>query len=416
MMLRKRSNEAATVIGPYRRLGLLGQGAFGQVFTAQHTKTNCLVALKIIPKSTFKSPEQASLLHREVNLMLSADHPFVATIYELLQDEKFWYISMEYLENGNLSTHMKDNNLMDEHRARRLFDEIISALFYLHRDKHIIHRDLKPENILLDHNFHIRLIDFGLANSFTDSKPYCETICGSPVYCSPELLLSQPYTAATDIWASGILLYLMVVGVHPFRGENVTQLLRNITDSDPILPDSISDDLKDLLMRLLAKDPHERCTIPQILTHPWMAEMTERRLQLHDDGAIQKIKIHEGLKELDEKTVDELFLAGYEKEGLLEEIAGGVMNERTAAYKMIRRRDAVTELHNWCIYRDGKPTTPGLLTGRRCESSKVLHSRLTGNGPARRAKEHAVACPKRMVPLARPIAKTFDSSAVEEVA
>lgn len=140
-------------------------------------------------------------------------------------------------------------------KARFYLASVISALEYIHLKK-IVHRDLKPENILIDSHGYIKLIDFGFAKEVVD-KTY--TLCGTPEYLAPEVILGKGYNYSCDIWSLGILLYEMLVGNAPFRSEQEDRLFKMITENKLTFPEKFSDSsAKDLLQKMLVVEPNRR--------------------------------------------------------------------------------------------------------------------------------------------------------------
>jgi serine/threonine protein kinase len=198
--------QAPAQVGNYQILEVLGSGAFATVFRARHRVTMGVVALKAIPKRKLRTMQEFELLQREVNLMKIMDHPFIAGLFGVLDDEENFYLVIELVENGNLLDYINTNKGLTEQQASRIFAQLASVLDYLHHEKHVVHRDLKAEDVLLDANYNIRVVDFGLSRAFTKGNPFLQTTCGSPAYVSPEIIKEEPYTAAADVWSSGILL------------------------------------------------------------------------------------------------------------------------------------------------------------------------------------------------------------------
>ena len=338
--------EAPQSVGPYVVLEVLGRGAFATVYKAQHTITLTVVALKSIAKRNLRSQIEFELLQREVNLMKAMDHPFIASFFEVLDDEKNFYIAIELVENGNLLDYINDNHGLSENEARRIFYQLVTVLEYLHAEKRVVHRDLKAENVLLDRYNNIRLVDFGLSKAFTKGDPFLITTCGSPAYVSPEIIREQPYTSAADVWSAGIVLYAMVVGALPFSADSVPMMLQQVVTVNPILPNNLSPDLRNLLRRLLTKDPTARIRLPEILEHPWLAEYEEAGLTAEDSAVIKSFKAMD-VQHLDTVVVSEMRTLGYDVTGLLQEVKGIQINPRTAAYKMLQRQKIVDEINNW---------------------------------------------------------------------
>ncbi|OHT13370.1 CAMK family protein kinase [Tritrichomonas foetus] len=352
-LLMKEEVEAPQQIGPYQILETIGTGAFATVFKAMHTITMVTVALKCIPKRQLKSKSEFELLQREVKLMRTMDHPFIASLFEVLDDEKNFYIAIEYVENGNLLDYINANKGLQEPEARKIFYQIITTLEYLHIERRVMHRDLKAENVLLDKFFNIRLVDFGLSKAFTKNDPFLMSICGSPAYVSPEIIKEKPYTTAADIWSCGVLLYAMVVGVLPFNGDNITNLLETILSVNPPIPLNLSPELRQLLLRLLNKDPRGRITIQEIKEHPWLADYEDSQIMSDDFGLIKSLKVMD-VTSLDAGVLNEMRAFSYDLGGLLQEIKSCKINSRTAAYKILKRQRTIEEINNWQLVRPSK--------------------------------------------------------------
>jgi serine/threonine protein kinase len=325
-------------IGPYKILEPIGSGAFATVYKALHTITDCIVALKAISKRSLRSMQEFELLQREVNLMKTMDHPFIACFYEVLDDDVNFYLAIELVGNGSLLDHINANMGLDERMARRIFAQIISVLDYLHTQKRVVHRDLKAENVLLDHHMNVRVVDFGLSKNFSKANPFLQTTCGSPAYVSPEIIREEPYTAAADAWSAGVLLYASVCGGLPFNGDNLTLMLQAILTTTPVIPSQMSPQLRSLILGLLAKDPRTRLTVGAAVEHPWLVDAEDRL----DFNAIALFKVHD-VNELDSAVLAEMRVIGYDVSGLLQEIKTVTINARTAAYKMLRRKRMVEE-------------------------------------------------------------------------
>ena len=259
------------VVGDYKLIRRAGRGSFATVWVAEQVQTGMPVAIKAIQNKSVSAPDAATRFAREINLIKQMDHPFIAKLFEIVKEEEYTYLVMEYVENGNLLDFVNNNGKLPETQARRYFSQLLSALEYLHNVRFVAHRDLKAENVLLDRNNNIRLIDFGLSNIFTEDNPQLSTACGSPAYAAPEMVCGKKYTKAADIWSAGVLLYAMVVGELPFDDDNIQKLLQKIAYTEPVYPSFLSHQLHDLLLKLMQKKPDQRITIEKIKEHPWFS-------------------------------------------------------------------------------------------------------------------------------------------------
>ena len=157
---------------------------------------------------------------------------------------------------------------MEESEARRIFQQIIFGVEYLHTHQ-VSHRDLKPENILIDGDGNVKLADFGLSNIMKDGI-FLYSSCGSPNYAAPELISGKYYNGASiDIWSCGVILYTLLTGSLPFNEKATAKLYKKIKECSYTLPPNASDEARDLIFRMLQKDPLDRISIAEIKQHKW---------------------------------------------------------------------------------------------------------------------------------------------------
>jgi serine/threonine protein kinase len=265
--------------------------------------------------------------------MKQMEHPFIAELFEVLEDSLAYYLVMEYVEHGNMLEYVNSHIRLDEDRARRYFCQLISALHYLHHSKFVAHRDLKAENVLLDRNDNIRLIDFGLSNVFTPRAPQLMTACGSPAYAAPEMIQGFPYTKAADMWSVGILLYAMVAGELPFDDDDVQELLRKVISTDVQYPSVMSRSLVDLLRRLLTKNPEMRITIDRLKEHPWVSQSKYSELI----GLEPNVFFGNPGTSLDREVVDLMASYGIDCSDLAQAVTMKEYTNETAIYRHMKR-------------------------------------------------------------------------------
>ena len=169
---------------------------------------------------------------------------------------------LDYCPIGDLSYQIQIN-LFEEDEAKFYISELILAIEYLHK-RDIIYRDLKPENILIDEEGHFKLADFGLAKENVINDIPNKTFCGSPQYLSPEMLSKEGTTKSSDIYGIGAILYEMVTQSPPFFNQDTDLMYKNISENNLMFPEFISDELKDLLNKMMEKDPKKRIGINDI--------------------------------------------------------------------------------------------------------------------------------------------------------
>lgn len=225
-------------------------------------------------KEKKEEPEGDSLLGKlqpEVQLLMRLDHPNVIKLYQVMETENECYIIMEYAQGGELIDYIAARDRLTESEARKYFRQIISALDHCH-SANVVHRDLKLENLLLNEKREILISDFGLGRTFhNDVDELMSTFCGTPNYAAVELISGTPYIGVkSDIWAMGVVLYIMVTGRPPFNGENISALYSKIKAVDYHCPPYFSTDLRRLLAKILVKTPNERATMQMLKDDPWV--------------------------------------------------------------------------------------------------------------------------------------------------
>lgn len=350
----------------------IGEGAFGKVFTAINAKTNVQIAIKTIDKINLMTESNRNVLQSELSIYNSVEHPFLTQFYATTEDNAGVYVALECGEKGSLLDRIASVKKLKEPQACKIFCEILSALKYLHNTANIVHRDIKAENIVVDSNDDIRLIDFGLS-SFLKSNNELNEICGTFPYSSPEMLRGIPYTKSVDIWSCGILLYLMVTGVFPFNGTNQKELKQNICFKEPQIPTNLSLDLRDLILKLLSKDPSERITIEEISTHPWILSnrCSYYLTQQFDDNLKYCITPHQK-SDINIPIFNTLTKNGYDVATLEDDLLSGKLTECTILYKYFLKRQFLIRMHSPEEIRIGKNLMHNVRKVMTCQVEKPL--------------------------------------------
>jgi eukaryotic-like serine/threonine-protein kinase len=254
------------LLSHYRIVGKLGEGGMGEVFLAHDTSLDRKVAIKILPESFRLDATARKRFLREAKLAAALDHPYICSIHELLDVGAQSCIVMEYITGQTLKERLARGALPLQD-ALRTGMEIAEALEKAHQ-KGIIHRDLKPANIMITPEGHVKVMDFGVARQIeTVGASLAETrsfltrdgaIVGTLAYMSPEQVHGHALTPESDLFALGVVLWEMLIGVHPFRKDLELETMHAIVHSTPSFPTGIPDDLRRLLNTLLSKQPHER--------------------------------------------------------------------------------------------------------------------------------------------------------------
>lgn len=210
---------------------------------------------------------------------------------------------MEYASGGELFDYIVKNNKLKEKEACKFFHQLIAGIEYIHK-LHIVHRDLKPENLLLDHKNNIKIVDFGLSNTYK-SKELLKTACGSPCYAAPEMIAGKKYNGLkVDIWSAGVILFAAVCGYLPFEDSNTSQLYKKILNGDYSFPKFISPTCKNLIEKILSIDPETRYSIEDIRQDEWFIQVSEEVRPGILIGYDHIIVDHGVLKQLEQYSID----------------------------------------------------------------------------------------------------------------
>ena len=291
----------------YKILSFLGEGSYGKVFKAREISTGRVLAVKKIQINNSLTKYKKTI--KEINLLKNLDHPNIVKFYDFFEEEENIYLMMEFLEGCTLKQYIQKTEIISENNARIIIKQLLTALSYLHYACDICHRDIKPENIMFKEKNDInslKLLDFGLSLENFESKNYLEN-CGTLVYMAPELLINNiKYTKGVDVWSVGIILYMLLMkGKNPFynRGDSKETVIKNIRNNNVIFNNDINEENnisnmgKDLINKLLKKNPLYRYTIRSALEHPWITlkKFDKIPLTIYDkaniDENVEKIKI-----------------------------------------------------------------------------------------------------------------------------
>jgi serine/threonine protein kinase len=266
-----------TNINFYEIIKKIGKGSFGKVFLAKQILTGTEVALKVISKKSLKKKNAEKRIQKEINILKKIpSHPNIISLLEIFQDSDYHYLVFEFAPLGDLVSYFFKEDLFPENQLRRFFKDFLVGLEHIHQAG-IIHRDIKPDNILMDTNFMPKIADFGISN-IHESNSIIEDTGGTPLYLSPEVIENEGKIGfQTDIWSSGIVLYLLVFGDTPFKGRNMNELFLQILSKEVSFDMStdFNDDqslVQDLIKKMLIKDPTKRITLEEIKKHPWFTQ------------------------------------------------------------------------------------------------------------------------------------------------
>ncbi|XP_070567105.1 serine/threonine-protein kinase PLK4-like [Ptychodera flava] len=266
--------SASTVMGDsiedFQVLNLIGKGGFACVYRARSLKTGLEVAIKMIDKKRMHAAGMVSRVRNEVEIHCQLKHPSILELYGCFEDDNYVYLVLEMCHNGELNRYLRTNNkVISEEKARIFLKQIVLGLLYLHSHG-ILHRDLTLANILLTSNMDTKIADFGLAARLSMPTDKHYTMCGTPNYISPEIATRSAHGLESDVWSLGCMLYTFLVGKPPFDTDAVRTTLNKVVLAQYEMPKQISKEAKDLISRMLRRNPSDRITISGVLDHPFM--------------------------------------------------------------------------------------------------------------------------------------------------
>ncbi|XP_044541349.1 calcium/calmodulin-dependent protein kinase kinase 2 [Gracilinanus agilis] len=287
-------------------------GSYGVVKLAYNEDDNTYYAMKVLSKKKLvrqagfprrppprgtKPPSEGCIqpkgpieqVYQEIAILKKLDHPNVVKLVEVLDDpnEDHLYMVFELVNQGPVME-VPTVKPLTEDQARFYFQDLIKGIEYLHYQK-IIHRDIKPSNLLVGEDGHIKIADFGVSNEFKGTDALLTNTVGTPAFMAPETLSETRKIfsgKALDVWAMGVTLYCFVFGQCPFMDERILSLHSKIKSQALEFPDQpdIADDLKDLIVRMLDKNPESRIIVPEIKLHPWVTRHGAEPLPTEDEN------------------------------------------------------------------------------------------------------------------------------------
>ncbi|XP_023537144.1 calcium-dependent protein kinase 11-like [Cucurbita pepo subsp. pepo] len=281
----------------------LGQGQFGTTYLCTHRATGDLYACKSIPKRKLTCKEDYEDVWREVQIMHHlSEHAHIVQIKGTYEDSVFVHLVMELCAGGELFDRILLKGHYSEREAAKLIKIIVGVVENCH-SLGVMHRDLKPENFLFDNpseDAKLKTTDFGLSVFYQPGQSFSDVV-GSPYYVAPEVLRKH-YGHEVDVWSAGVILYILLSGVPPFWAETDSGIFRQILygkldfNSDPW--PNISDSAKDLIRKMLERDPKERISAHEVLCHPWIVDDTVAPDKPIDSAVLSRLKQFSAMNKL----------------------------------------------------------------------------------------------------------------------
>ncbi|OMJ83397.1 hypothetical protein SteCoe_15662 [Stentor coeruleus] len=254
----------------FKLMRVIYNGSLGVIKIALHEPSETPVVLKIISKYTVVSRSKTEFVMRERNILKQIKSPFIVRLLGTFQDIEHLYMVEEFLQGGDLFRLLKNMRTFPLDLARFYTAEIVCAINHLHC-RGVIYRGLKPENLALDQEGHIRLVDFGMSKRLKDEeKTY--TLCGTPDYLPPEIILATGHNESADWWTVGIFLFEIITGKPPFIDKTPVGLYEKILNSSINFTKITDPVAENLLTKLLVKNPIERINAFDLKKHEFFSQ------------------------------------------------------------------------------------------------------------------------------------------------
>ncbi|KAF7488908.1 Serine/threonine-protein kinase PLK1 [Sarcoptes scabiei] len=254
----------------YKRGQLLGKGGFAKCYEYTDLQTKKMYACKVISKSQLVKDRHKAKMGLEISIHRSVDHKHIVKFYSFFEDSNFVYIILELCGKRSLMEMQKRRKKISEPELRYYVRQITLACVYLH-DCRIVHRDLKLGNLFLNDDMQIKVGDFGLATKLNPGEQR-KTLCGTPNYIAPEVLLSAGHGFEVDVWSLGCIVYTLTVGKPPFETDELKDTYKKIKRNDYTIPSDVNPVLASFINKLLQPNPAKRPTMKQILQDPYLVD------------------------------------------------------------------------------------------------------------------------------------------------
>ncbi|XP_073452752.1 calcium/calmodulin-dependent protein kinase type II subunit gamma isoform X21 [Aquarana catesbeiana] len=273
----------------------LGKGAFSVVRRCVKKSTSQEYAAKIINTKKLSARDHQKL-EREARICRLLKHPNIVRLHESISEEGFHYLVFDLVTGGELFEDIVAREYYSEADASHCIHQILESVNHIHQHD-IVHRDLKPENLLLASKCKgaaVKLADFGLAIEVQGDQQAWFGFAGTPGYLSPEVLRKDPYGKPVDIWACGVILYILLVGYPPFWDEDQHKLYQQIKAGAYDFPspewDTVTPEAKNLINQMLTINPAKRITADQALKHPWVCQRSTVASMMHRQETVECLR------------------------------------------------------------------------------------------------------------------------------
>ncbi|KAM4614190.1 calcium/calmodulin-dependent protein kinase type II subunit gamma isoform 6-T6 [Discoglossus pictus] len=339
----------------------LGKGAFSVVRRCVKKSSNQEYAAKIINTKKLSARDHQKL-EREARICRLLKHPNIVRLHESISEEGFHYLVFDLVTGGELFEDIVAREYYSEADASHCIHQILESVNHIHQHD-IVHRDLKPENLLLASKCKgaaVKLADFGLAIEVQGDQQAWFGFAGTPGYLSPEVLRKDPYGKPVDIWACGVILYILLVGYPPFWDEDQHKLYQQIKAGAYDFPspewDTVTPEAKNLINQMLTINPAKRITADQALKHPWVCQRSTVASMMHRQETVECLRKFNARRKLKGAILTTMLVSrnfsGFIKgnlprdsDGTCPTTAKSLLNKKTDGVKVNHKRKSSSSVH-----------------------------------------------------------------------
>uniref|UniRef100_A0A669B371 calcium/calmodulin-dependent protein kinase n=1 Tax=Oreochromis niloticus TaxID=8128 RepID=A0A669B371_ORENI len=300
----------------YQLFEELGKGAFSVVRRCVKISSGQEYAAKIINTKKLSARDHQKL-EREARICRLLKHPNIVRLHDSISEEGFHYLVFDLVTGGELFEDIVAREYYSEADASHCIQQILESVHHCHVNG-IVHRDLKPENLLLASKLKgaaVKLADFGLAIEVQGDQQAWFGFAGTPGYLSPEVLRKDPYGKPVDMWACGVILYILLVGYPPFWDEDQHRLYQQIKAGAYDFPspewDTVTPEAKDLINKMLTINPSKRITAAEALKHPWICQRSTVASMMHRQETVECLKKFNARRKLKVRLLAVLHVSVY---------------------------------------------------------------------------------------------------------
>lgn len=272
----------------YTLIEHIAKGGFSDVWLGKHNESEKEIAIKVFCKRNMNTKKSINDYKSEVEIHKQLVHPYLVRFFETKENTFYYYIMMEYVNGNTLKSLIRSDDEVEESAKRNYVVQVLMAIDYLQSIIQVCHMDLKSSNILIDQDNNVRLIDFGISRQISNGSVTNDKQ-GTLYYFAPERFTNEEVTPKVDVWSFGVILYFMFTKKLPFVGIDNFDTAHRIQNNEPEYPETIPEDICDLIKKCLVKDPEQRISLTDIKKIEWIADQIfQYQASYANDGALSK--------------------------------------------------------------------------------------------------------------------------------